>query len=494
MCQGAAPETTTSGPVTSGTNTTGEQTTASPETTAAPAPGAYQCGVGGSPCDDKVVFGYTTNWAMYGRNFEAYQLPMDKLTHMLYAFWNIDENSCEIVSVDEFADFERTIPAGSNTCVNNQKWTDDNSASGTIHAYTTMREQAPHMKLLLSVGGWSMSSTFSKCSKNAADRAKIIKSVKDFLVKYDFDGIDYDWEYPGANRTDGDGIPKFASKWYYDVEHDKDSYIALLKETRAMLTELGAEKSKYYLQTIAIGMGPDKIDYLAPMYQDNETMATSLDFINMMTYDFHGGWGEVPLGHNAPLHPPTNNNPDNVGMSVQESVEKMMDLVGADYHKKLVMGLPSYGRSIEVPAGTDIESALSTAKTLPLKASTTVKSWENGVVSYWQQEWYESQAGWEKKFDSEANQHYLWNADENVFMSYDTPEDIKAKVEWLNSKNLGGAMFWEMDDDPMIWPKAVTGHSAGSARQGEKIFDAALETLTSCKVPNRSRRLSDIFV
>jgi len=74
------------------------------------------------------------------------------------------------------------------------------------------------------------------------------------------------------------------------------------------------------------------------------------------------------------------------------------------------------------------------------------------------------------------------------------PEDIKAKVEWLNSKNLGGAMFWEMDDDPKIWPKAVTGHAAGSARDGEKIFDAAIETLTSCTVPNRSRRLSDIFV
>jgi chitinase len=241
-------------------------------------------------------------------------------------------------------------------------------------------------------------------------------------------------------------------------------------------------------------MGPDKIDYLAPMYQDAETMSTSLDYINMMTYDFHGGWGTVPLGHNAPLHPPTNNNPANVGMSVEESVTSMMNLVGDKYHNKLVMGLPSYGRSIKVPAGTDIEEALATAKTLPLESSKNVKSWENGVVSYWHQEWYEAQSGWEKKFDSEANQHYLWNADENVFMSYDTPEDIKAKVEWLNSKNLGGAMFWEMDDDPMNWPKAVTGHAAGSAREGEKIFDAAIETLTSCTVPNRSRRLSDIFV
>lgn len=262
-----------------------------------------------------------------------------------------------------------------------------------------------------------------------------------------------------------------------------------------MLTELQAERNgKYYLQTIAIGMGPDKIEYLADMYQDKETMGTSLDFINMMTYDFHGGWGNVPLGHNAPLHPPANNNPANVGMSVEESVTRMMELVGSDYHKKLVMGLPTYGRSIKVPTGTNIEDALANASTLNLEASTSVKTWENGVVSYWDQQAYETQSGWEKKFDSQANQHYLWNEAESVFMSYDTPEDIVEKVKWLNQQNLGGAMFWEMDDDPMIYPKAVNGNSAGSARDGERLYDAVLNTLDSCAVPNRSRRLENIFV
>jgi len=418
---------------------------------------------------------------------------MDKLTHMLYSFWNIDENSCKIVSVDDFADFERTIPQDSNTCIQDQSW---GNSQGTIDAYVTMKKQAPHMKLLLSVGGWSMSSTFSKCAADASSRKAIVDSVKEFLMNHDFDGIDYDWEYPGANRTDGDGIPKFASKWYYDVEHDRDNFIALLAETRTMLTALQAEKNRpdAYLQTIAIGMGPDKVEYLAGMYQDEQTMGSSLDYINMMTYDFHGGWGDVPLGHNAPLHPPTNNNPANVGMSVEESVERMIELVGDKYRSKLVMGLPTYGRSIKVPQGTDIEAALAEAKTLPLEASTTVKSWENGVVSFWQQEWYADQPGWEKKYDSVAKQNYLWNESESVFMSYDTPADLKEKVQWLNSKNLGGAMFWEMDDDPMLWPKAVTGHSAESPRQGERLFDAVLEELESCSVPNRSRRLENIFI
>jgi len=175
-------------------------------------------------------------------------------------------------------------------------------------------------------------------------------------------------------------------------------------------------------------------------------------------------------------------------------VNRMIELVGDTYRHKLVLGLPTYGRSIKVPQGTDIAAALAEAKIMPLEASTTVKSWENGVVSFWHQEWYASQQGWETKYDPDAEQTYLWNPTESVFMSYDTPADLKKKVQWLNSKNLGGAMFWEMDDDPMIWPKAVTGHSAGSARNGETLFDAVLEELDSCSVPNRSRRLGDIFV
>jgi len=373
-----------------------------------------------------------------------------------------------------------------------QKW---GGNQGTIKAFETMRKQAPHMKLLLSVGGWSMSNSFSACTADAANRAKIVDSVKMFLQKYDFDGIDYDWEFPGIERTDGAGIPKFATKYTWDPEHDRDNFKALLKETRQMLTGLQAEKSRdAYLQTIAIGMGPDKIDYMAAMYQDEETMGTSLDFINLMTYDFHGGWDQTPFGHNAPLHPPKNNPKDNVGMSIQESVDRMVDLVGEKYTKKLVMGLPTYGRSINVPAGTEVEEALAEAKTLPLSASEKVMTWEKGTVSYWHQEYLAGQKGWEVKYDSEAHQTYLWNQDERVFMSYDTPADLKEKVKFLNSRKLGGAMFWEMDDDPMIYPKKMGDHAKDEKRQGEKLFDAVLEELESCQVPHRSGALGDIIV
>jgi chitinase len=234
---------------------------------------------------------------------------------------------------------------------------------------------------------------------------------------------------------------------------------------------------------------------MAAMYRDEETMGTSLDFINLMTYDFHGGWDQTPFGHNAPLHPPKNNPKNNVGMSIEESVEKMIELVGDKYTKKLVMGLPTYGRSVNVPAGTDVEQALAEAKTLSsMSASKKVMTWETGSVSYWHQEYLAGKKEWEVKHDPDADQTYLWNKTENIFMSYDTPADLKKKVQFLNSKNLGGAMFWEMDDDPMIYPKKMGDHAKDEKRQGEKLFDAVLDELESCQVPHRSRLLDAIIV
>lgn len=174
----------------------------------------------------------------------------------------------------------------------------------------------------------------------------------------------------------------------------------------------------------------------------------------------------------------------------------MMELVGKKYYNKLVLGLPTYGRSIKVPEGTDIEKALEGAKTLNLTNSDIVKTWETGVVSFWHQEWYASQPGWQTKHDKHAKQHYLWNPEQSVFMSYDNPKDIKTKVEWLSEKKLGGAMFWVVDDDPMIYPMDVTGHTKGDTREGEKLFNAVLETMKKssghkdCEVPARSSQAS----
>jgi chitinase len=57
----------------------------------------------------------------------------------------------------------------------------------------------------------------------------------------------------------------------------------------------------------------------------------------------------------------------------------------------------------------------------------------NGYVRYW---------------DTVAQAPYLWNAATHRFISYDDPQSIAAKADYVRSHHLGGIMYWEQAEDP----------------------------------------------
>ena len=65
-------------------------------------------------------------------------------------------------------------------------------------------------------------------------------------------------------------------------------------------------------------------------------LSEQLDFINVMTYDFHGAWDRV-TGFNAPLKPKTSEH------TVKYAISYWIQL-GAD-SRELVMGILLYGRT-----------------------------------------------------------------------------------------------------------------------------------------------------
>lgn len=81
-----------------------------------------------------------------------------------------------------------------------------------------MKKKNPNLSTLIAIGGWNEGSAkYSQMAGDASARATFVKSVVDFCLKYDFDGLDMDWEYP-ANRG---GAPQ-----------DKQTFITLLKVRR----------------------------------------------------------------------------------------------------------------------------------------------------------------------------------------------------------------------------------------------------------------------
>jgi chitinase len=159
--------------------------------------------------------------------------------------------------------------------------------------------------------GATGSKKYYDMAKDPVKRKKFVNSAVDFLKEHDFDGLDIKWEYP--SNSDG----------------DKANIIILLTELKAAFEPHG------FLLSLAVYFKKETIDSTYDITKLNDL----LDFINVMTYDYHGDW-ENRLGHNAPLYKtPDEHDELNVYYTVNYYIEKGMD------KKKMVMGIPFYGRA-----------------------------------------------------------------------------------------------------------------------------------------------------
>src|SRR5438128_2933568 len=166
--------------------------------------------------------------------------------------------------------------------------------AATFARLVALKDENPRLKLMLSVGGWTRSNRFSDMASDAAARASFVDSTIAFLRRHRFDGIDLDWEYP----TDI-GVPCTPDQTCQRRE-DKRNFVVLAKELRAALDSAGRADVKRYLFTIAAGA-----DYKFLLDPDGSSawlaeLAQSVDWINLMSYDYHGSW-ELAAGFNAPL-------------------------------------------------------------------------------------------------------------------------------------------------------------------------------------------------
>lgn len=54
-----------------------------------------------------------------------------------------------------------------------------------------------HKKVSLAIGGWNEGSkNYSRMAADPERRSRFVKSTTEFILKYNFDGLDLDWEYP----------------------------------------------------------------------------------------------------------------------------------------------------------------------------------------------------------------------------------------------------------------------------------------------------------
>lgn len=70
----------------------------------------------------------------------------------------------------------------------------DIGSTNMYNRFNHLRSYNPHLTTLISIGGWGDGSDkYSKMVSNPTSRKTFVNSVIEFLKKYDFDGLDFDW-------------------------------------------------------------------------------------------------------------------------------------------------------------------------------------------------------------------------------------------------------------------------------------------------------------
>lgn len=351
------------------------------------------------------VWCYYTNWAQYrpgDMKYTVKDLDISKCTHAAFAFAIMSQ--------------QNTIKAF--------EWNDEDSnfRKRMYSKFTSLKSQQPNLKTYLSVGGWNFGAApFTWMANSRSNRTAFIKSTIPFLRKYKFDGLDLDWEYP--SDPDRYGIPE-----------DKEYFVLLIKELYEAYKEESQKTGQPQLQlTIAAPAAKQKID--AGM--DVKRFIKYLDYVNLMTYDFHGAWSNK-TGHSSPLYPLANETGNDRYWNVAFSVTYWYKL--GTPKSKINIGIPFYGRSFTLRdprkfyLGADAKGAG--------KNGTVTRI--GGFLSYFEA-CYMRQKGGKRYFIDEQKGPYMVLGDQ--WLGYEDKHSITMKVHWLREHGYTGVMIWTMDLD-----------------------------------------------
>ncbi|MCD9555973.1 glycoside hydrolase family 18 protein [Photobacterium carnosum] len=390
-----------------------------------------------------VVAAYYPDWKIYTPNnpYSASMIPAEKLTHLIYAFLavcgpvdsspdnikKIIKTQCKdkpigtAIILDEYAALQIKLTGETATNV---------SYKGNFGQLKLLSEKHPHLNILPSFGGWTLSEPFHTVAVNPVYRQTFINTAVDLITKYDFfDGIQIDWEYPGGHGLSGKGQNQ--------VIQERQAYSLLIEGLRHKLDDLGRQHNRQYQLSAAINADTKTLPGI------NWAQVTNhLDQLYLMSFDFLGNWDNV-VGHHSNLYStpntPNNNSVDNL---IKTLIGKKVD------PHKIIIGSSFYGRGwqgVDLISPDKLENLQSQGG---LKKGSDIK--DPGYFTYSDISKYfinNPKLGYRYFYDQHAEAAVLYNQKNKEYISFEDKRSLKAKADYAKKHKLGGVFGWEITSD-----------------------------------------------
>ncbi|KAL4739555.1 glycoside hydrolase superfamily [Aspergillus similis] len=281
---------------------------------------------------------------------------------------------------------------------------------------------------IMSFGGWGFSTdpyTHQIFRNGVLDgnRQILAGNVVDFIVENDLDGVDFDWEYPGAQD-----LPDINP----DSPESGKNYAEFLKLVREQLPDdksmsMALPASYWYLK----GFDP----------------VTQQDYYVYMTYDLHGQW-DYDNEFVNPGCPTGNCLRSHVNKTETEYTLAMITKAGIPSNK-VVPGLALYGRSFEMtdPSCRGPECTFTGEESGATKGACTDTA---GYLSNVEIFSLLGLANSDDNYDNVTASQYQDEGDvliynDNQWVSWLSPPSYESRRDWYDSLNFGGSVDWAVD-------------------------------------------------
>ena len=416
---------------------------------------------------------FFANWDRYARGYFVNQIPAAKLNVINYAFaMPTAAGTCGLS--DPWSDFQAPTWSGANSVdgVPDDPSNPNQHLFGNFNQLVKLKAQHPDLKLVMSIGGWTLSKYFSDVAATPASRQAFVSSCVDLLLRGNlptggwptqaggdgvaaglFDGIDIDWEYPGIDPGNGaDHSPA-----------DVHNATLLLQEFRRQLDAYGATTGRHYLLTADLPAG----NVHSSGSWELASVAQTVDWINLLTFDYHGSWDgwtdfNSPFSLD-PLEPAVGGGAIQSAWNTKGTVDYY--LANGVPAGKLVVGVPLYGkRYVGVgPTGNGLyqpfaaqgwpfndsptyhelvdtgltDGNLNVIGPTAVAAPTNLGNDQKGVNGF---SWY---------WNGAAGAPWLYNPllDGGTFISYMDPHAVVERAQFASSRHLRGLFAWEVSQD-----------------------------------------------